>query len=34
MSDDVSNVLFATLLVVVASRLLWQLFHTRAQAGA
>ncbi len=25
MSDDLSNVLFATLLVVVAARLLWQL---------
>ena len=30
MSDDLSNVLFATLLVVVAARLLWQLRREHA----
>jgi uncharacterized membrane protein YfcA len=34
MSDTVSNVLFATLLLVVAVRLLWQLYHTRDPAPA
>ena len=31
MSDDLSNVLFATLLVVVAARLLWQLRTERTR---
>ena len=31
MSDDLSNVLFATLLVVVAARLLWQLRNEPAE---
>lgn len=30
MSDDLSNILFASLLVIVAVRLLWQLYRTRA----
>lgn len=34
MSDDVSNVLFATLLTIVAIRLLWQLYRGRDAAAA
>ena len=33
MSDDLSNILFATLLLVVAARLLWQLRSERAEAS-
>lgn len=34
MSDDVSNVLFASLLTIVAVRLLWQLYRGRDSAAA
>ena len=34
MSDDVSNILFATLLTIVAIRLLWQLYRSRSAAAA
>jgi len=33
MSDELSNVLFASLLVVVAARLLWQLRRERMEPG-